>query len=168
MSPEEWGPPIWTLFHTLAEKIKEESFPIIGRALFAHIYKISSFLPCPECSQHAKAFLGKIHPNKLQTKTDLKNILYVFHNVVNRRKKKPMCPVDRLNGLYEKRHLHQVVNHFLSVYNTKGNMNLIMESFHRQFVVKSFKTWIVKHIEHFSMAAPAAVASPTAALPTLV
>ena len=40
MSPEGWGPPTWTLFHTLAEKIHEDTFPILGPQLFYHIKNI--------------------------------------------------------------------------------------------------------------------------------
>ena len=29
-----WGPPIWTLFHTLAAKIREDKFNEIGHELF--------------------------------------------------------------------------------------------------------------------------------------
>ena len=85
MSPKQWGGPIWTLFHVLAEKIKENRYPIIYRELFSQIYQICSLLPCNECSGHAKLFLSKIKVENLKTKTDLINMLYVFHNSVNKR-----------------------------------------------------------------------------------
>jgi len=151
MPPEEWGPPIWTLFHTLAEKMREESFPIVGRTLFAHIYKIASFLPCPECSQHAKSFLGKISASSLNSKTDLKNVLYVFHNAVNNKKNKSMFNSAFLTRYYSKRNLVVVLNRFISVYNTNGNMNLLTESFHRKLLISSFKKWIMENGKHFSV-----------------
>lgn len=149
MSPNTWGPPVWTLFHTLAEKINEESYPLIGNQIFYMIYKICSCLPCPDCSGHATKFLGKINMAALKTKTDLKNILYVFHNVVNVRKGKPTFPTALLNG-YEKRNLGKVYNNFISVYNTRGNMQLLAESFQRQRVIKEFKGWITNNISHFT------------------
>jgi hypothetical protein len=151
MTPEEWGPPIWTLFHCLAEKMREESFPMVGRPLFGHIYKIVSFLPCPECSQHAKSFLAKINPGTLKNKADFKNTLYVFHNAVNKRKKKPMFNNERLDIHYANRNLIHVMNRFMYVYNTNGNMNLINDSFHRKFVVSSFKKWMIANAKHFSI-----------------
>ena len=150
MPPEEWGPPIWTLFHCLAEKMREESFPIVAKPLFGHIYKIASFLPCPECSQHAKSFLAKINPAHIKNKKDFKNILYVFHNAVNKRKNKPLFHVENLEGFYAKRNLVNVLNRFLYVYNTNGNMKLLTESFHRNFVISSFKKWMIENAKHFT------------------
>ena len=45
-----WGPCTWYLFHTLAEKVKEESFPLIKESLISLIIRICSNLPCPECA----------------------------------------------------------------------------------------------------------------------
>jgi len=150
MPPEEWGPPIWTLFHCLAEKMKEESFPVVIKPLFGHIYKIASFLPCPECSQHAKSFLAKINPTRIKNKTDFKNILYVFHNAVNKRKNKALFNSEHLERFYAQRNLVNVFNRFIYVYNTNGNMKLLTESFHRKFVVSSFKKWMIENAKHFS------------------
>jgi hypothetical protein len=86
--PEVWGPPIWTFFHTLAENINEDVFPKIKFSLFHQIKKICTLLPCPDCSQDAIRFLIKVDINKLNTKNDFINMLYVFHNSVNKRKKK--------------------------------------------------------------------------------
>jgi len=87
MSPNKWGPPTWTLLHTLAEKITETGYQRIGMQLFGQIYRICNSLPCPDCADHATRFLAKVNVSALKTKTDLKNILYVFHNVVNVRKR---------------------------------------------------------------------------------
>ena len=65
MSPSYWGPNTWIFMHTLACKIKEDSFPIIGKQLVLYLIQISYNLPCPECSQHAKQFwsneIGRAH-----------------------------------------------------------------------------------------------------------
>ena len=39
-----WGPCTWYLFHTLAEKVKEESFPLIKDSLISLIIRICSNL----------------------------------------------------------------------------------------------------------------------------
>ena len=44
----KWGEPTWYLFHTLAEKINDESFPTIREELLNVFYSICSNLPCPE------------------------------------------------------------------------------------------------------------------------
>ena len=56
MSPSQWGPPTWLFMHTLAEKIKEDSYPIIGKQLIYNIIQICNLLPCPDCSEHSKTF----------------------------------------------------------------------------------------------------------------
>jgi len=88
--PEIWGPPVWTFFHTLAENINEDGFLNIKISLFSFIKRICTYLPCPDCSQHAIHFLAKVNINKIITKNDFKSMLYVFHNTVNKRKKKKM------------------------------------------------------------------------------
>ena len=78
--PEVWGPPIWTLFHVLAEKINERAYPFYAGQLFSVIKNICSALPCPECTSDASIFLGKIKIQDLKTKNDFKNMVYLFHN----------------------------------------------------------------------------------------
>jgi hypothetical protein len=60
MSPQVWGPPIWILFHTLAEKINESDYSRIGLELYGYIRQICNYLPCPDCSQHATRFLSTV------------------------------------------------------------------------------------------------------------
>ena len=147
--PEIWGPPIWRLFHTLAEKINENSYPILSKSLFYIIVRICKYLPCPECSSDASNFLGKVKFENLKTKDSFKNMLYLFHNYVNSKKRKSLFNYSNID-VYKNFKLAPVVNHFISVYNTKGNMKLLSESFQRQFVIKEFKFWLTYNIKHFS------------------
>jgi hypothetical protein len=146
--PEIWGPPIWTFFHTLAENINEEGFPNIKFSLFSFIKRICSFLPCPDCSQHAIHFLAKVNINKITSKNDFKNMLYVFHNNVNKRKHKQLFSHANLEK-YKIYNVGSTFNHFVNVYHTKGNMNLIAESFQRKLLVSSLKTWLIKNYKFF-------------------
>lgn len=86
--PEIWGPPVWTFFHTLAEKINEDYFHKIKFSLFFIIKRICNFLPCPECSQHASRFLARINVQAIKDKNQFKQMLHLFHNTVNKRKKR--------------------------------------------------------------------------------
>jgi hypothetical protein len=74
MSPSSWGPYVWCFFHTLVSAISNEGFEILKLQLFQIIYKISSMLPCPECTTHAIAFLKQISMQSIKTKIDLQNI----------------------------------------------------------------------------------------------
>jgi len=146
--PEIWGPPVWTFFHTLAENINEEGFLNIKFSLFSFIKRICNYLPCPDCSHHAIHFLAKVNINKIVTKNDFKNMLYVFHNTVNKRKRKTLFNHDNLEK-YKRYNVGSTFNHFVSVYHTKGNMNLIAESFQRKLLVSELKTWLIKHYKYF-------------------
>ena len=41
MSPNDWGPPTWNLFHTLADTVKEDKYPTISAQLYGFINQIS-------------------------------------------------------------------------------------------------------------------------------
>ena len=146
--PSVWGPPIWTLFHTLIEKMKQERFKELHMELFQHIKSICSYLPCPECSSHATLFLSKVNPINISNKNDFKNMLYVFHNQVNLRKQKPAFSYSGMDK-YKNSNLVQVFNRFITVYHNKGNMKMLTETFQRQMVIQEFRKWMVRNISAF-------------------
>jgi hypothetical protein len=151
--PEVWGPPIWTLFHVLAEKINEHAYPFFMSQLFQVIKMICSALPCPECTQDATIFLSKIKLQDLKTKNDFKNMIYIFHNHVNVKKRKHLYNYSNLE-IYKKYNIIHVFNRFISVYHTRGNMNLLAESFRRQLIVKNVKNWFSNNIRIFAPSQP--------------
>ena len=129
--PNIWGPPIWTFFHVLAEKINEKLYPTYRIQLLIMIKSICSALPCPECTRDATAFLAKVKLQTLGSKHDFKSMLYFFHNYVNSKKRKPLYNFSSLE-IYKRYNIINVFNRFISVYHTKGNMKLLAESFQRQ------------------------------------
>jgi hypothetical protein len=146
--PEVWGPTVWSLFHTLAEKVNANIYPYIAKQLFNLIVRICRFLPCPECSTDASNFLAKIKIENLKTKDDFKQMFYLFHNYVNAKKRKPLFNFSNL-VIYQRYRLVPIVNNFILCYNTKGNMKLLNESFQRQFVLKDFRNWFSANIKAF-------------------
>jgi hypothetical protein len=147
-APEVWGPPIWTLFHVLAEKINSEHYNTIFPQLFSFIKRVCAVLPCPECSQHATQFLAKLKPQDISNKESFKNTFYLFHNMVNVRKKKPLYNYGNVDK-YKYIHITIAFNNFVKVYNTRGNMKMISESFRRQLIIKDFKAWLINNIRFF-------------------
>ena len=87
---KNWGTPTWNFFHTLAEKIDEDYYKSNYIKIYDIIKKICSNLPCPECTKHAQLYLKRIRPESLKNKEDFKNMLFNFHNEVNKRKRKPI------------------------------------------------------------------------------
>lgn len=150
MSPSTWGPPTWLFMHTLAEKIKESSFPVIGPQLILILIQICNNLPCPECSQHARQFWSKVKSSNILTKIDLINLIFVFHNMVNKRKRIPPFKYESLQ-YYKSKNVIDTYNLFTRNFNTTGNMNLINESFHRNMMLASLRTWLMRNIRHFEL-----------------
>ena len=142
--PEVWGPAVWTLFHTLSEKLNPDMYKQVIPSLFANIVQICKVLPCPECSRDASHFLGKIKLGDYKTKEEFKNMLYLFHNYVNVKKRKPLYNYANM-WKYKSMGLTFVINDFIAKYNTKGNMKLLAESFQRSFVIKNFIAWFQAH-----------------------
>ena len=143
-----WGPTTWIFMHTLASKLKESSFNIIGLQLIRIFIQICNNLPCPECAQHAKQFWSKVKTNNIKNKTDIINLLFVFHNIVNQRKKNQQFKYENLT-YYDTKNVVETYNAFSKNFNTRGNMNLINESFHRNMMLTSLKTWMISNINHF-------------------
>lgn len=150
MSPSQWGPPTWIFMHTLAEKIKEDSFPIIGQQLIVQIIQMCANLPCPECASHAKLFWSKVKTGNMQCKHDLINLLFVFHNTVNKRKRSPLFKIESL-AYYKSKNLIDAFNYFARNFNTNGNMRLITESFHRNRFLTSMRNWMMNNLHHFNI-----------------
>ena len=146
--PEVWGPATWTLFHVLAENVNEHMYPRIAGQLFDVIKRICSALPCPECAQDATHYLAKVKLHELKSKNDFKNFIYVFHNYVNAKKRKPLFKYINLE-VYKRYNIVSVFNRFISFYHTKGNMRLLSESFQRQLIVKNVREWFSKNICFF-------------------
>ena len=138
--PEVWGPAVWTLFHTLIEQLNPNAYPHIIGSLFGMIVRICKVLPCPECSKDASNFLAKINLSHYKTKDEFKNMMYLFHNWVNAKKRKPLFNYAHMNN-YANIPLPHVINRFIATYHTKGNMKMLTETFQRSMVVKDFIAW---------------------------
>ena len=148
MSPSYWGPSTWVFMHTLAAKIKETSFPVIGPNLILVLIQICNNLPCPECAQHAKEFWSRVKTSNIKTKDDLINLLFVFHNTVNKRKQLPLFKYENIQ-YYKTKNIVNTYNTFSRNFNTRGNMNLINESFRRNIMLSSLRAWMMLNLSHF-------------------
>ena len=145
--PEIWGPATWTLFHTLAEHMNDES---IIPQLFNNIKQICMFLPCPECSKDATIMLNQIDINRIKTKQGFIDLLFVFHNMVNKKKYKRM-PVNyaEIQSKYANQDLSNVFTTFLTAYNTTGNFKLMAEEGQRKIIRANFGKWLFENRRFF-------------------
>ena len=69
----KWGEAIWFLFHTLAEKIKEEHFQSKKYEMINIVKAICTNLPCPKCTDHATAYMKRLNIESIKIKQDWKD-----------------------------------------------------------------------------------------------
>ena len=146
----KWGEPTWFLFHTLAEKIKDTDFIIFRTDILNIILSIASNLPCPDCANHAKEYLNKINFNAIQTKTQFKECMFQFHNMVNAKKGMPLFKREDLDAKYSTANLKPIINNFIKYYtNNGGSFHMISDEFYRKRIVQNMVKWIEYHLSSF-------------------
>jgi hypothetical protein len=145
----KWGEPTWILFHTLAEKVNENNFSQIRVELLNTIYSICANLPCPDCAEHATAYLNGINFKTIQTKEQLKYMLYSFHNTVNSKKGVELFPIENLDK-YAQMNLINVIYTFMPFFQDKSNsIRMIANDFHRTRIASQLKIWFNMYISYF-------------------
>lgn len=148
----KWGEPTWFLFHTLAEKVKEDHFNLIRKEFLDIIFTICSNLPCPICTKHAISHLRGINFNSIQTKQQLKDLLFQFHNIVNQKKNFSLFDYSQLDQKYSKANTNLIITNFIHFYGDKNkNMKLIADDFIRTKIVQKLSEWFYININHFNM-----------------
>jgi hypothetical protein len=146
----KWGPAVWYLLHTISVKVKESDFSYIRVDLLNHIYAICTNLPCPDCSNHAKAYLDGVNFNTIQTKTDLIKLLWAFHNTVNQRKGYPFYQYDQIDETYSKAVTNNIIIHFMAHFSDRNrSLKLLPTDLHRMRLCQALKIWFNDHITSF-------------------
>jgi len=147
-----WGEPIWFLFHTLAEKVKQDHFSIVRKELLDTIYSICRSLPCPTCAEHASSYLNGINFNTLRTKEELKQMLFDFHNEVNAKKGFPLFLRSDLDEKYSKANTLNIIQHFMIQFKNKHkSIRMIANDFYRSNLIVVLKAWFNENIQHFDL-----------------
>lgn len=146
----KWGEPTWILLHTLAEKVKDEYFSQIRVDLLNTIYTICANLPCPDCAEHATSYLNGINFKTIQTKEQLKYMLFSFHNTVNAKKEFPIFPISELDIKYSQMNLIQTIYTFMPFFQDKSkSIRMIANDFHRARTAEHLKAWFNTNILYF-------------------
>jgi hypothetical protein len=145
-----WGKPTWYLLHMLAEKIQDNKFQELRPQILNIIYSICNNLPCPTCATHAKEYLNKINLFHINTKEELKTMLFNFHNDVNNRKGYAPFSRQELDSLYTKADPIAIIQNFLISFNKKNkSIRLLADDLSRQNITNSLKTWFQQNIKYF-------------------
>ncbi len=150
MKKKEWGNAVWLLFHTLAEKLKDEhraELPI----LISHITQICNNLPCPDCQQHASKTMAHVNVSSIGASKDtLIDFLWKFHNDVNRRTKTLFYSQEEL-GKYKTANTYNVVKNFIQIMSRVANNDKTMlHGFHRSLYMKQFIDYINNNMNKYN------------------
>lgn len=146
----KWGEPTWYLLHTLSIKIKDHEFAIIRKELLDTIYAICINLPCPDCANHAKAYLDSINFNTIQTKESLIKMLHHFHNTVNRRKGYAYFPYEEVNEKYSKAITVNIIRNFIAHFSDRNRtIKLLASDLYRANLCERLKLWFNENFHRF-------------------
>ena len=145
---KSWGTPTWYFFHTLAEKIKENEYDGIKVEVLSYIKNICSVLPCPDCRDHAVKFMKRINIGHVNTKEELKHMLYIFHNSINTRKNLPQYSVDELE-LYKRGNFSKIFAYFKQEMGRALHNRQLNEAMARQMVLKNVTIFLQNNRDKF-------------------
>ncbi len=108
---DQWGPPLWRILHTLAERLGRQTIKLLEtderRAWVALLRAIQVVMPCAKCRAHFKAW-RLAHPTErfitsYDLRTDAREWLWSLHEEVNREKGVAGPTLEELPGLYGSR-----------------------------------------------------------------
>lgn len=147
-----WGKPTWYMLHTLAEKIRPEHFIRLRGELLNVIVRICDNLPCPECANHATAYMNRINFDNIQTKGQLKLMLFQFHNSVNAKKNYPLFSFNDLDSTYGRANTTNIITNFFHHFSkTSFSGRMGTENFHRTRTVRDIKGWLRGNTQYFEI-----------------
>jgi hypothetical protein len=140
---KSWANPTWFFFHTLIEKIHPNHYLLIKDEVMAHIKKICTMLPCPDCAQHATQFMSNVRTPPM--KEDCKKMLFYFHNSVNKNIKKPLYNYHDMT-MYQRVNLLVCYKLFREQFTKKtNNPRMFLDSMSRTRYIQELDAWLQKN-----------------------
>jgi hypothetical protein len=106
---EEWGPLLWRILHTLAEKAGLQRDPLLQadeiRIWPLFVKTLGPMIPCPYCRDHFNEYIAAhpfLYPTDFsQTNNYIRQWFYDFHESVNQRRQKSSFPFANLSSTYK-------------------------------------------------------------------
>jgi hypothetical protein len=108
---DRWGPPLWRLLHTLAERLGRQTIRLLEtderRAWVALLRAVQMVMPCAKCRAHYKAWRTSHPTERFMTSYDLRadarEWLWALHEEVNREKGITGPTLEEISTLYGSR-----------------------------------------------------------------
>tara|TARA_B100001758_G_C18360700_1_gene585541 strand:- start:588 stop:1040 length:453 start_codon:yes stop_codon:yes gene_type:complete len=149
MSKTEWGNATWYIIHTLSYKLKRSENHHVG-SLFKELVHISTNLPCPDCSQHARMYIN--HAKSVpRNRNELITFFWGMHNWVNNKLHKPQFSSKDFVAKYDLARTSNVIQYYISIISKNGRYDKAMLStFNRSIMVTAFIKYINNNIHRFN------------------
>ena len=145
-----WGEPTWFFLHTIAYKVNPETFFVVKRDLLRYIYAICTNLPCPFCASHARTYLDGVNFNAIQSRDELRMLIFTFHNVVNSRKGYPIFRLEDLDTKYSTAITFNMFNNFIKYFSDKHRApGLIADDMFRAKLCVDITNWFRANYQFF-------------------
>jgi len=147
-----WGKPTWFLFHTLAFKLKDESFSQTKTEFLNLCFLICRNLPCPFCTEHATHYWENINFAYIQNKQQLKDLFFEFHNMVNKKKGYAIFPKAELDEKYSKANTVNIIQNFVFHFRDKSHVfRNISNDFFRERAIADINKWLTVNLHSFDL-----------------
>jgi hypothetical protein len=147
-----WGEATWFLLHTLSYKLKPEYFNKIKGDLLNNLFTICSNLPCPICATHAKDYIKSSNFFNLNSKEELKQFFFKFHNEINKQKGFALFNYDDFDEKYKYANTLNVIKNFMFYFKDKHHsIRLLADDLYRARLVVSLQSWFSNNIQQFEL-----------------
>jgi hypothetical protein len=94
--------------------------------------------------------MNKINFDNIKTKSDLKKMLFNFHNVVNERKSYQKFAYEKIDEKFEQANLHGIINNFFINMANSRNRELVSHNLYSDLLLNKFKVWLSDNIKYFN------------------
>lgn len=150
MSRNHWGPIVWTFFHTLSFKIKDDCFNDQKIELLNIFKLIITNLPCPFCSRDAQFLFNQCNLRYIVDKDSFIDFIYNFHNKVNLKLRKSIYKKEDLEK-YNNMNFNQVILELINLYSKKSsNIRLMMLSKNNKTIVDKLNKYFMENQKYFN------------------
>jgi hypothetical protein len=86
----------------------------------------------------------------IQTKEQLKNVLFSFHNMINVKKNMPIFPREQLENKYRNMVFIPTIYTFMEHFQDKHkSIRMISNDFYRARIAEQMKIWFNANIQNF-------------------
>lgn len=110
-SNKDWGPHLWTILHTSAEKLGRQTNEIMAsdeaREMVLVLHGVEHIMPCEKCRKHYHEFLKKNPIDEFANRRGeilrqaIRTWLWKVHEAVNERNGVASFPIEELSQKYQ-------------------------------------------------------------------